>query len=100
MADGQRGTPVAGRTVAPHLHIHRHQQPQDEQRIRFLAAHDVLTDLPNCSLCTERLRWAPQQASRSWQKVAVMSIDLDRFEDVNDSLGQTHAANGAGFRRP
>ena len=71
-----------------------------EQRIRFLADHDVLTDLPNRSLCTERLRWAPQQASRSWQKVAVMSIDLDRFEDVNDSLGQTHAADGVGFRRP
>ncbi len=60
---------------------------KSEQRIRFLAEHDVLTELPNRSLAAERLRLAMQQAQRSGQKVAVMFIDLDRFKDINDSLG-------------
>ncbi len=60
---------------------------QSEERIRYLAHHDVLTDLPNRSLCTERLRLSLQQAARARQKVAVLFIDLDRFKYVNDSLG-------------
>jgi diguanylate cyclase (GGDEF)-like protein/PAS domain S-box-containing protein len=66
---------------------------KSEQRIRFLAEHDVLTELPNRSLCTERLRLAVQQAARSGQKVAVLFIDLDRFKDINDSLGH-HIGDG------
>jgi len=66
---------------------------KSEQRIRFLADHDVLTELPNRGLCTERLRLAVQQAGRSGQKVAVMFIDLDRFKDINDSLGH-HIGDG------
>jgi diguanylate cyclase (GGDEF)-like protein/PAS domain S-box-containing protein len=66
---------------------------KSEQRIRFLAEHDVLTELPNRSLCIERLRLAVQQAERSGQKVAVLFIDLDRFKDINDTLGH-HIGDG------
>ncbi|MFT3956945.1 MAG: EAL domain-containing protein [Piscinibacter sp.] len=58
-----------------------------EARIRYLAEHDVLTELPNRASCTERLRLALQQARRNGTMVAVMFIDLDRFKDINDSLG-------------
>jgi diguanylate cyclase (GGDEF)-like protein/PAS domain S-box-containing protein len=58
-----------------------------EERIHFLAHHDVLTGLPNRLLFTERLRQAIQQVKRSGQQVAVLFIDLDRFKTINDSLG-------------
>ncbi len=60
---------------------------RSEERIHHLAHHDVLTDLPNRSLCVERLRMAMQQAQRTGEKVGVLFIDLDRFKNVNDSLG-------------
>ncbi len=58
-----------------------------EQRIRFLADHDTLTELPNRAVCIERLRQATQHAQRNGKKVALMFIDLDGFKQVNDLLG-------------
>lgn len=59
----------------------------NEARISHLAHHDALTDLPNRSAFNaaldERLEWA-QKASASF---AVLSLDLDRFKDVNDVFG-------------
>jgi len=60
---------------------------KSEERIRFLAEHDVLTGLPNRSLCVERLRGSMQRARRDGRRVAVLFIDLDHFKDINDSLG-------------
>lgn len=63
----------------------------NEARISHLAHHDALTDLPNRSAFNaaldERLEWA-QKASASF---AVLSLDLDRFKDVNDVFGHLSA---------
>ena len=66
------------------------QHKRTEQELRYLANFDTLTSLPNRSLLSERLSKAIVRAHRQDERVAVLFIDLDRFKDVNDSLG--HAA--------
>jgi len=58
-----------------------------EERVKYLAHHDVLTGLPNRTVAEQRLRSAMQQSEHSGQPVAVLFIDLDRFKTINDSLG-------------
>lgn len=58
-----------------------------EDQMRFLAHHDALTSLPNRVLLLERLRRAIPHAQRNHKKIAVMFLDLDRFKQINDTLG-------------
>ncbi len=60
---------------------------QQEQRIARLAFHDELTGLPNRRLCLDRLSLALLQARREGQALAVLFVDVDRFKNINDSLG-------------
>lgn len=58
-----------------------------EEEIRHLAHHDVLTGLPNRLLFGDRLRQALLAARREEHKLAVIFFDLDKFKPVNDSYG-------------
>jgi len=59
-----------------------------EERINHLAYFDALTDLPNRTLITERLNQALASARRSRQQGALILINIDRFKNINDALGQ------------
>ena len=63
---------------------------QSEQQLQKLAFYDTLTQLPNRALFNDRLHVALANAERDRAFIAVIYVDLDRFKDVNDTLG--HAA--------
>jgi diguanylate cyclase (GGDEF)-like protein len=54
---------------------------------RHQALHDNLTGLPNRTLFQDRVAQALRAAKRSGSQIAVMLVDIDRFKDVNDTLG-------------
>jgi diguanylate cyclase (GGDEF)-like protein/PAS domain S-box-containing protein len=63
---------------------------RSEERLAFLAQYDVLTGLPNRALFYDRLRQAVVRARREQNMVGLLFLDLDRFKQINDTLG--HAA--------
>ena len=60
---------------------------EKEACLNHLAYYDVLTDLPNRTLFHERLGQALVQANRHQRHVGIALLDLDRFKQINDSLG-------------
>ncbi len=64
-----------------------------EDQIRHLALHDSLTGLPNRLQFHQHLERAVSRAKRHGQLLAVFGLDLDRFKDVNDTMG--HATGDA-----
>jgi diguanylate cyclase (GGDEF)-like protein/PAS domain S-box-containing protein len=75
----------------PHLFIGQIQditsRKEVEQRLKYLATHDPLTDLPNRALYFDRLDHSLSMAKRKNQEVAVAFLDLDSFKLVNDTYG-------------
>jgi diguanylate cyclase (GGDEF)-like protein/PAS domain S-box-containing protein len=63
------------------------RKKESERRLEHLAHHDALTDLPNRSLFRDRLFQAIKKSRRDEQALALLFIDLDRFKEVNDTLG-------------
>jgi diguanylate cyclase (GGDEF)-like protein/PAS domain S-box-containing protein len=82
--DDGAGSP--GRVV--HVAFDITDRKEAEDRVRHLAEHDMLTDLPNRLLFANRLRRALVTAGQHKEAhFALHSIDLDGFKEVNDSLG-------------
>ncbi|MCM8612258.1 EAL domain-containing protein [Accumulibacter sp.] len=67
------------------IDLTRHKEA--EASIQRLAHYDALTGLPNRSLLAERVRHDLARAHRAREPLALMFLDLDRFKNVNDSLG-------------
>lgn len=66
---------------------------QNDERLRHLALHDPLTDLPNRTLLNERLERLMGQTAREPRRLAILFVDLDCFKAVNDEKG--HATGDA-----
>ncbi|WP_425373234.1 diguanylate cyclase domain-containing protein, partial [Klebsiella pneumoniae] len=58
-----------------------------QQRLEHQARYDSLTELPNRTLLDERLAESIARATATEGSVSVLFLDLDRFKEVNDSLG-------------
>ncbi len=71
--------------AAVHSDVISHEQ--NLERVHYLANHDPLTGLPNRSHCNDRLIRALQAAPRHKSVVGVLVLDLDRFGQINETLG-------------
>jgi PAS domain S-box-containing protein len=78
-----QGEPVGFRGIARDVTERKRQ----EEKIQYLATHDVLTGLPNRTLFGQLLSRAIEAAKRKKRRLAVLFIDLDRFKTINDTLG-------------
>ena len=58
-------------------------------QFRESSLHDALTGLPNRILFNQRLEHAAMRARRSGKKMAILFVDMDRFKEVNDTLGHS-----------
>jgi diguanylate cyclase (GGDEF)-like protein len=65
----------------------RQERKQAQEFIDYLAYHDVLTGLPNRALLQEHLQQTIKDARREHKTVALLLMDLDRFKEINNTLG-------------
>ncbi len=89
---GADGSLALGETVVEVTHLKDVERRLEEtnRRLTVLATTDELTQLPNRRMLDEQLELAFARARRHGLAVAVLAIDLDRFKDVNDTLGHAY----------
>jgi len=83
-----QGIIESSRDVTEQLLTEQHLR-HNQEKLQHMALHDPLTDLPNRVLFIDRLRQAMAKARRHQHSLALMVLDLDRFKNVNDSLGHS-----------
>jgi diguanylate cyclase (GGDEF)-like protein len=81
------GLVVGGAVVVTRYQRDLHTESEHN---RYQAVHDPLTDLPNRTLFQDRTGVALRTAARSGATVAVLLLDLNRFKEVNDTLGHQY----------
>jgi diguanylate cyclase (GGDEF)-like protein len=69
------------------LTLQINERKQAEQKLKHLALHDPLTELPNRLLFQDRLQQAIAKSKRDGHKFAVFFMDLDNFKIINDTMG-------------
>jgi diguanylate cyclase (GGDEF)-like protein len=65
-----------------------HRASKQASEMEHLALHDPMTSLPNRALLLQRTDQALEQASTGEHEIALLILGLDRFQDVNDTLGR------------
>ena len=78
-----QGKPIGFRSVGRDVT----ERKQMEQKLLEMATHDALTGLPNRTLLYDRCGIALANAQRNKKMLVIMTLDLDLFKDVNDTLG-------------
>lgn len=86
LLEGERGVVVSAHDVTA-LKRANLELLDKERRLDHLAHHDALTGLPNRLLFRDRFQQAIARARRANHPLALLFLDLDRFKNVNDSLG-------------
>ena len=82
MSDG-KGHPIVAATL-----VDITERKRAEEEVRYKAHHDVLTGLPNRALFKDRLTIALNYAHRAGNQLAVLCLDLDSFNVVNEAFGR------------
>lgn len=64
------------------------QRKRQEQALMHQTLHDALTDLPNRTLLQDRVDQAIRAGARASRSFALLSLDIDHFQEINDTLGR------------
>ncbi|CAI8842351.1 diguanylate cyclase [Brevibacillus sp. IT-7CA2] len=82
---------IEGEVVGNHIIVKDiTEENRAKEKIRYLAYHDELTDLPNRRKFNQVLHQSIEKSSQDSSSFAVMVIDIDRFKMINDSLGHSY----------